>query len=75
MNGKITINGVNVISTANTDNTIYFTIIPSSYDAVAFRSNLLDVNTSLISATGVSDSIASGDTSAGVGYTSSSSHS
>ena len=75
LNGKITINGVNVISTANTDNTIYFTIIPSSYDAVAFRSNLLDVNTSLISATGVSDSIASGDTSAGVGYTSSSSHS
>jgi hypothetical protein len=73
--GKITINGINIVSTANTDNSIYITIIPNSYDAVAFRNNLLDINTSLISATGVTDSIASGDTSAGVGYTSTSSHS
>lgn len=74
-NGKITINGIHITETSNTDDTIYFTIVPSSYDAVAFRNNLLDINASLISATGVADSIASGDTSAGVGYTSSSSHS
>jgi len=74
-NGKITVNGINIIETSNTDDTIYFTVIPNSYDAVAYRSNLLDINTSLISATGVADSIASGDTSAGVGYTSSSSYS
>jgi len=74
-NGKISLNGINVVSTENTNNTIYFTVVPNSYDAVAFRRNLLDINTSLISVTGVSDSIASGDTSAGVGYTSTSSHS
>jgi len=74
-NGKITVNGINMIETSNTDGTIYFTVIPSSYDAIAFRSNLLDINTSLISVTGATDTIASGDTSAGVGYTSSSSYS
>ena len=74
-NGKITVNGVNILETSNTDDTIHFTVIPNSYDAVAYRSNLLDINTSLISVTGATDSIASGDTSAGVGYTSSSSYS
>ena len=74
-NGKITINGINILETSNTDDTIHFTVIPNSYDSVAYRSNLLDINTSLISVTGATDSIASGDTSAGVGYTSSSSYS
>ena len=74
-NGKITVNGVNILETSNTDDTIHFTVIPNSYDSVAYRSNLLDINTSLISVTGATDSIASGDTSAGVGYTSSSSYS
>ena len=74
-NGKITINGVNILTTSNTDDTIHFTVIPNSNDSVAFRSNLLDINSSLINVTGATDSIASGDTSAGVGYTSSSSYS
>ena len=74
-NGKITINGINIIETGNTDGTIHFTVIPNSNDSVAFRSNLLDINSSLINVTGATDSIASGDTSAGVGYTSSSSYS
>ena len=74
-NGKITTTGINILSTINTDDTIHFTVIPNSYDSVAYRSNLLDINTSLINVDGASDSIASGDTSAGVGYTSSSSHS
>ena len=74
-NGKITVNGINILETSNTDDTIHFTVIPNSYDSVAYRSNLLDINTSLISVTGATDSIASGDTSAGVGYTSSSSYS
>ena len=73
--GKITTTGINILSTINTDDTIHFTVIPNSYDSVAYRSNLLDINTSLISVTGATDSIASGDTSAGVGYTSSSSYS
>ena len=74
-NGKITTTGINILSTINTDDTIHFTVIPNSYDSVAYRSNLLDINTSLISVTGATDTIASGDTSAGVGYTSSSSYS
>ena len=74
-NGKITTTGVNILSTINTDDTIHFTVKPNSNDSVAYRSNLLDINTSLISVTGATDTIASGDTSAGVGYTSSSSYS
>ena len=74
-NGKIKINGVNILSTINTDDTIHFTVNPNSYDSVAYRSNLLDINSSLIKVTGATDTIASGDTSAGVGYTSSSSYS
>jgi len=74
-NGKITINGINITETSNTDGSIHFTLIPNSYDVVGYRANLLDINTSLIKVTGASDSIASGDTSAGVGYTSSSSYS
>ena len=74
-NGKITTTGINILSTVNTDDTIHFTVIPNSYDSVAFRSNLLDINTSLINVNGATDTIASGDTSAGVGYTSSTSYS
>jgi len=74
-NGKITTTGINILSTINTDDTIHFTVKPNSYDSVAFRSNLLDINSSLIDVTGATDTIASGDTSAGVGYTSSSSYS
>ena len=74
-NGKITTTGINILSTINTDDTIHFTVKPNSNDSVAYRSNLLDINTSLISVTGATDTIASGDTSAGVGYTSSSSYS
>ena len=65
----------NIIGTSNTDGTIHFTVKPNSNDSVAFRSNLLDINSSLIEVTGATDTIASGDTSAGVGYTSSSSYS
>jgi len=74
-NGKITTTGINILSTVNTDDTIHFTVKPNSNDSVAFRSNLLDINSSLIDVTGATDTIASGDTSAGVGYTSSSSYS
>ena len=74
-NGKITTTGINILSTVNTDDTIHFTVKPNSNDSVAFRNNLLDINSSLIDVTGATVTIASGDTSAGVGYTSSSSYS
>ena len=73
--GKITTTGINITGTSNTNETIHFTVKPNSNDSVAFRSNLLDINTALISVTGATDTIASGDTSAGVGYTSSTSYS
>ena len=66
-NGKITTTGINIIGTSNTDGTIHFTVKPNSNDSVAFRNNLLDINSSLIDVTGATDTIASGDTSAGVG--------
>ena len=74
-NGKITTTGINIIGTSNTDGTIHFTVKPNSNDSVAFRSNLLDINSSFINVTGATATIASGDTSAGVGYSSSSSYS
>ena len=74
-NGKITINGITITGTDNTDGTLHFTLIPNSNDVVGFRQNLLDINTSLIRVNGATDTIASGDTSAGVGYTSSTSYS
>ena len=74
-NGKITTTGINIIGTSNTDGTIHFTVKPNSNDSVAFRSNLLDINSSLIDVTGATDTIAYGDTSAGVGNKSSSSYS
>ena len=62
-------------STSNTDDTIDFTVIPNSYDVISTRNQLLDITASQISVTGTADTVASGETSAGVGYTTSSSYS
>ena len=73
--GKITVNSMTLASTTNTDNSIDFTVIPDSYDVISVRNQLLDITASEISVTGVADTVASGETSAGVGYTTSSSYS
>jgi len=73
--GVVSINSETYSSTSNTDSSIDFTIIPSSNDVVSTRNQLLDITASEISVTGVSDTVASGETSAGVGYTTSSSYS
>ena len=69
-NGKITINAINITSTVNTDSTIDFTVIPAGNDVVATRGNLIDIDPSDVKVTGEVDTIASGESSAGVGYTS-----
>ena len=73
--GVISINTLTYSSTSNTDNSIDFTIIPDSNDVISVRNQLLDITASEISVTGVADTVASGETSAGVGYTTSSSYS
>jgi hypothetical protein len=73
--GVININTLTYSSTSITDGSIDFTIIPNSNDVISVRNQLLDITASEISVTGVADTVASGETSAGVGYTTSSSYS
>ena len=73
--GKVTINSFTMTSTSIGDDTIDFTVIPDSNDVISSRNQLLDITASQISVTGTADTVASGETSAGVGYTTSSSYS
>jgi hypothetical protein len=73
--GVISINTLTYSSTSISDGSIDFTIIPNSNDVISVRNQLLDITASEISVTGVADTVASGETSAGVGYTTSSSYS
>ena len=73
--GKVIVNSFTMTSTSIGDNTIDFTVIPDSNDVISSRNQLLDITASQISVTGVADTVASGETSAGVGYTTSSSYS
>tara|TARA_B100000073_G_scaffold317192_1_gene294382 strand:- start:372 stop:2240 length:1869 start_codon:yes stop_codon:yes gene_type:complete len=73
--GVVNINSLTYSSTSNTDSSIDFTIIPSSNDVISTKNQLLDITASEIKVTGVADTVASGETSAGVGYTTSSSYS
>ena len=69
VSGKISIDAVNITSTSNNDTSIEFTVIPSSNDVVAIRGSLIDIDKDSISVTGEVDTIASGESSAGVGFT------
>ena len=71
--GLITINAINITSTVNVDSTIDFTMIPNGNDVVATRGILVDISTSDVKVVGEVDTIASGESSAGVGFTSTSS--
>ena len=73
--GKISINSIFFTSVVNVDSTIDFTVIPNSLDVVATRGNLIDIDQQSITVKGEIDTIASGESSAGVGYTSTSSSS
>ena len=75
VNGKITINAINFTSTVNTDSSIDFTVVPSSNDVIAIRGSLIDIDIDNLKVTGEEDTIISGETSAGVGFTTTSSSS
>lgn len=66
--GLITINAITLTSTVNTDTSIDFTVIPSGNDVVAERGNLIDISSDDIKTEGEIDTIASGESSAGVGF-------
>ena len=66
--GLISINAITLTSTVNTDTSIDFTVIPSGVDVVAERGNLIDISVDDIKTTGEVDTIASGESSAGVGF-------
>tara|TARA_B100000902_G_scaffold18770_1_gene22490 strand:+ start:5051 stop:6925 length:1875 start_codon:yes stop_codon:yes gene_type:complete len=66
--GLVTINAFILTSTVNTDTSIDFTVIPSGNDVVAERGNLIDISSDDISVTGQVDTIASGESSAGIGF-------
>ena len=68
--GKITINAINFTEVDLVDGTIEFIIIPASQDVVAVRGNLIDIDTDNVKVTGEIDTISSGESSAGVGYSS-----
>ena len=70
--GLISINAFILTSTVNADTSIDFTVIPSGNDVVAERGNLIDISMDDVKVTGEVDTIASGEASAGVGYTSTS---
>ena len=70
--GKISVNAISITSTVNVDSTIDFTLIPNSSDVVATRGILVDISATDISVKGEVDTIASGESSAGVGFNSTS---
>ena len=70
--GLISINAFILTSTVNADTSIDFTVIPSGNDVVAERGNLIDISMDDVKVTGEVDTIASGESRAGVGYTSTS---
>ena len=73
--GKISVDSMTLTSTSNGDNSIDFTVLPDSNDVISSRNQLLDITASQISVNGTADTVASGETSAGVGYTTTSSYS
>ena len=73
--GKVSINAIKFTSTVNSDTSIDYTVIPSSDDVVAIRGSLIDISIDDIKTSGEIDTITSGESSAGVGYTSTSSSS
>ena len=70
--GKISVNAIKFTSTVNSDTSIDFTVLPSSDDVVAIRGSLIDISVDDIKVSGEVDTISSGESSAGVGYNSTS---
>lgn len=71
--GKVSIDAIKFTSTVNSDTSIDFTVIPASDDVVAIRGSLIDISVDDIKVSGEVDTISSGESSAGIGYNSTSS--
>ena len=64
----------NVATVTNSDGTITITVIPNSNDIVPVRNQVLEIDATNLSVTGISDTIAQGSSNAGVSYTTTSSY-
>ena len=71
--GLLSITGLNITSSTETSG-ITVTVTPSSNDIVPVRNQLLEIDSATLRVTGESDTIESGGSSAGTGYTTSSAY-
>ena len=72
--GKLTIPSLNVTGTSNSNGTIDVVVQPSSNDVVPVRNQLLEIDITNTKVTAGVDTIESGGSSAGTGYTTSASY-
>lgn len=72
--GELKINGITMTSLSNADSTVHFTVIPNSNDVVSSRGQLIDIKLANVTVNGEADTIASGESSAGVGFNPTSSY-
>ncbi|MEK9697731.1 MAG: hypothetical protein VW270_18335, partial [Candidatus Poseidoniales archaeon] len=72
--GKLTIPSLTVTGTSNSNGTIDITVQPKSNDVVPVRNQLLEIDIANTKVTAEVDTIESGGSSAGTGYTTSSSY-
>ena len=72
--GDIVITALNITSVSNSDGTITITVIPTSNDIVPVRNQILEIDSTNQTITGVADTIASGSSNAGTDYTTTSSY-
>ena len=71
--GEIVLTSFNITSTTNTNNTIDVTVKPDSNDIIPVRQQVIEIDTVATTVTAEVDEFAAGSTTAGVGYTTSSS--
>ena len=67
--GEITITSLNITGTSNSDNTINVLVVPNSNDIVPVRNQLIEIDLTNTRITAEEDTITSGGSSAGTGYT------
>jgi len=72
--GEITITSLNITGTSNSDNTINVLVVPNSNDIVPVRNQLIEIDLTNTRITAEEDTITSGGSSAGTGYTTASSY-
>jgi hypothetical protein len=73
--GAISITALTINSVSNSDGTITFTVIPNSNDLVPVRNQIFEIDSSKMEVVGAEDTIATGSSNAGTGYTTSTSYS